>query len=155
MRDWHQGAQAVERGDWDCALRLFSGIPEPPARLCFNVGCVHLLAGDPEAALQAFDQAVTKDTCMAVGFFQRGVANFQLERFWEALSDFQLALAQLRDNATIDYTQLGLRFKLQAWEVSLHWLVQGRATGRWDQLGHRGCCLGANDPGSPSRPRVL
>ena len=29
---------------------------------------------------QAFDQAVTKDTCMAVGFFQRGVANFQLER---------------------------------------------------------------------------
>ncbi|XP_032334915.1 NADPH oxidase activator 1 isoform X2 [Camelus ferus] len=117
VRDWHQGAQAVERGDWDCALRLFSGIPEPPARLCFNVGCVHLLAGDPEAALQAFDQAVTKDTCMAVGFFQRGVANFQLERFWEALSDFQLALAQLRDNATIDYTQLGLRFKLQAWEA--------------------------------------
>nr|XP_031532921.1 NADPH oxidase activator 1 [Vicugna pacos] len=54
---------------------------------------------------------------MAVGFFQRGVANFQLERFWEALSDFQLALAQLRDNATIDYTQLGLRFKLQAWEA--------------------------------------
>lgn len=29
---------------------------------------------------QAFDQAVTKDPCMAVGFFQRGVANFQLER---------------------------------------------------------------------------
>lgn len=29
---------------------------------------------------QAFDQAVTKDTCMAVGFFQQGVANFQLDR---------------------------------------------------------------------------
>lgn len=52
MRDWHQGAQAVARGDWSCALRLFSGIPEPPARMCFNVGCVHLLAGDPEAALR-------------------------------------------------------------------------------------------------------
>ncbi|KAI5935893.1 NADPH oxidase activator 1 [Manis javanica] len=47
---------------------------------CFNMGCVHLLAGHPEAALQAFDQAVTKDTCMAVGFFQQGVANFQLDR---------------------------------------------------------------------------
>ncbi|XP_047625033.1 NADPH oxidase activator 1 isoform X2 [Phacochoerus africanus] len=117
VRDWHRGAQAVARGDWGCALRLFSGIPEPPARMSFNVGCVHLLAGDPEAALQAFDQAVTRDACLAVGFFQRGVANFQLERFQEALSDFQLALAQLKDNAAIDYTQLGLRFKLQAWEV--------------------------------------
>lgn len=29
---------------------------------------------------QAFDQAVTKDACLAVGFLQRGVANFQLER---------------------------------------------------------------------------
>ncbi|XP_027950407.1 NADPH oxidase activator 1 isoform X2 [Eumetopias jubatus] len=117
VRDWHRAVQAVARGDWGCALRLFSGDPEPPARMCFNVGCVHLLAGDPEAALRAFDQAVTKDTCMAVGFFQRGVANFQLERFQEALSDFWLALAQLRDNTTIDYTQLGLRFKLKAWEV--------------------------------------
>ncbi|XP_077627682.1 NADPH oxidase activator 1 isoform X1 [Crocuta crocuta] len=117
LLDWHRGAQAVAREDWDCALRLFSSDPEPPARMCFNVGCVHLLAGDPEAALRAFDQAVTKDTCMAVGFFQRGVASFQLERFQEALCDFRLALAQLRDDAAIDYTQLGLRFKLQAWEV--------------------------------------
>ncbi|XP_017360965.1 NADPH oxidase activator 1 isoform X3 [Cebus imitator] len=117
VRAWHLGAQAVERGDWARALRLFSGVPAPPARLCFNAGCVHLLAGDAEAALRAFDQAVTKDTCMAVGFFQRGVANFQLGRFQEALSDFQLALVQLRGHAAIDYTQLGLRFKLQAWEV--------------------------------------
>ncbi|XP_044898923.1 NADPH oxidase activator 1 isoform X2 [Felis catus] len=117
LREWDRGAQAVARGDWDCALRLFSGYPEPSARMCFNVGCVHLLAGNPEAALRAFDQAVTKDTCMAVGFFQRGVASFQLERFQEALCDFRLALAQLRDNTAIDYTQLGLRFKLHAWEV--------------------------------------
>ncbi|XP_069871274.1 NADPH oxidase activator 1 isoform X2 [Dipodomys merriami] len=207
VRDWHRGVQAVARGDWDCALRLFSSVREPPARMCFNMGCVHLLAGDLQAALQAFDQAVTKDTCMAVGFLQRGVVNFQLERcaltglaqwsmalqgrtadlssgqpdaglgvgsggsqtgaswrgrepqcggggspeagawrrasgrtasgaanpapqrlpsartpasrpgFQEALLDFQLALAQLRGNATIDYTQLGLHFRLQAWEV--------------------------------------
>ncbi|XP_054217784.1 NADPH oxidase activator 1 isoform X2 [Homo sapiens] len=117
VRAWHLGAQAVDRGDWARALHLFSGVPAPPARLCFNAGCVHLLAGDPEAALRAFDQAVTKDTCMAVGFFQRGVANFQLARFQEALSDFWLALEQLRGHAAIDYTQLGLRFKLQAWEV--------------------------------------
>ncbi|XP_066222675.1 NADPH oxidase activator 1 isoform X2 [Saccopteryx leptura] len=131
VREWQRGVQAVERGDWGCALRLFSGVPKPPAKMCFNVGCVHLLAGDPEAALRAFDQAVTKDTCLAVGFFQRGVANFQLERFQEALSDFQLAQAQLRGNATIDYTQLGLRFKLQAWEVLFNVAAAQCRLGLW------------------------
>ncbi|XP_036116740.1 NADPH oxidase activator 1 [Molossus molossus] len=131
VRDWHRGAQAVERGDWGCALRLFSGVPEPPAKMCFNVGCVHLLAGDPQAALQAFDQAVTKDAYLAVGFFQRGLAHFQLERFQEALSDFQLALGQLRGNSVIDYTQLGLRFKLQAWEVLFSVAAAQCRLGRW------------------------
>nr|XP_045017179.1 NADPH oxidase activator 1 [Jaculus jaculus] len=130
MRDWHRGVQAVARGDWGCALRLFD-VPEPPARMCFNVGCVHLLAGDPEAALRAFDQAVTKDPCMAVGFLQRGVANFQLGRFLEALSDFQLALVQLRGNAAIDYNQLGLHFRLQAWEVLYNVASAQCQTGLW------------------------
>ncbi|XP_044782517.2 NADPH oxidase activator 1 isoform X2 [Bubalus bubalis] len=139
LRDWHQGAEAVARGDWDCALRLFSSISEPPARVSFNVGCVHLLAGDPEAALRAFDQALTKDACLAVGFLQRGVANFQLERFQEALSDFQRTLAQLRDNTAIDYTQLGLRFKLQAWEVLFNVAVVQSQLGLWAEAA---CSLG-------------
>ncbi|XP_045418748.1 NADPH oxidase activator 1 isoform X2 [Lemur catta] len=136
VRDWHRGAQAVERGDWDGALLLFSRVPAPPARMCFNVGCVHLLAGDTDAALRAFDQAVTQDACMAVGFFQRGVANFQLERFQEALSDFRQALAQLRDNAAIDYTQLGLRFKLQAWEVLYNVAAAQCRLGLWTEASH-------------------
>nr|XP_055186919.1 NADPH oxidase activator 1 isoform X2 [Nyctereutes procyonoides] len=68
---------------------------------------------------------------MAVAFFQRGVANFQLERFQEALSDFRLALAQLRGNAAIDYTQLGLRFKLKAWEVLFNVGAAQCALGLW------------------------
>ncbi|XP_006776633.2 PREDICTED: NADPH oxidase activator 1 [Myotis davidii] len=131
VRDWQRGVEAVERGDWSCALRLFSGFPEPPAKMCFNVGCVHLLAGDPEAALRAFDQAVTKDACLAVGFFQRGVARLQVGRSQEALADFQQALAQLRGNAAIDYTQLGLRFKLQAWEVRFNMATAQCALGLW------------------------
>ncbi|XP_029418441.1 NADPH oxidase activator 1 isoform X2 [Nannospalax galili] len=133
VRDWHRGVQAVARGDWDCALRFFSGVRQPPAKICFNVGCVHLMAGDPEAALRAFDQAVTKDTCMAVGFLQRGVANFHLERFQEAVSDFQLALIQLRGNAAIDYTQLGLHFRLKAWDVLYNMASAQCQVGLWTQ----------------------
>jgi hypothetical protein len=62
VRDWHQGVQAVARGDWDGALCLFSGVLEPPARMCFNVGCVHLLAGDPEAALRVSTPGLTAET---------------------------------------------------------------------------------------------
>lgn len=88
---------------------------------------------------QAFDQAVTKDACLAVGFLQRGVANFQLERFMEALSDFQRTLAQLRDNTAIDYTQLGLRFKLQAWEVLFNMAAVQSQLGLWAEAA---CSLG-------------
>ncbi|XP_045702137.1 NADPH oxidase activator 1 isoform X7 [Phyllostomus hastatus] len=80
---------------------------------------------------QAFDQAVAKDVYLAVGFFQRGVANFQLERSQEALSDFQVALARLRGNMAIDYTQLGLRFKLQAWEVLFNVAAAQCRLGLW------------------------
>ncbi|XP_051022260.1 NADPH oxidase activator 1 [Acomys russatus] len=131
VRDWHQGVLAVARKDWDCALRLFSVVREPSAKMSFNMGCVHLMAGDPEAALRAFQQAVAKDACMAVGFFQRGVACFLLERFQEAVSDFQLALAQLRGNAAIDYTQLGLCFRLQAWEVLYNMASAQCRAGLW------------------------
>ncbi|XP_051694848.1 NADPH oxidase activator 1 [Oryctolagus cuniculus] len=133
VRTWHRGVQAVARGDWPGALRLFSEVPGPAARMSFNVGCVHLLAGDPEAALRAFDQAVTKDACLAVGFLQRGVASFQLKRFQEALSDFRLALVQLRGNPTIDYTQLGLRFRLQAWEVLYNVAAAQSQLGLWSE----------------------
>lgn len=76
-------------------------------------------------------------------------------RFQEALSDFRLALAQLRGNATIDYTQLGLRFQLQAWEVRVHWARAGswppRAGAGW---GLRGCCPWAEGQVG-LRPRAL
>jgi hypothetical protein len=52
IRDWHRGVLAVAREDWDSALCFFSDVREPLARMYFNRGCVHLMAGDPEAALR-------------------------------------------------------------------------------------------------------
>lgn len=73
-------------------------------------------------------------------------------RFMEALSDFQRTLAQLRDNTAIDYTQLGLRFKLQAWEVSVR--GAGHQEAVW--LGPGGCLwvgsLGEVLPGLQAPP---
>lgn len=52
VRRWHQGVLAADGGAWEAALDIFDSIPEPPSRICFNVGCVQLLAGRPEAALR-------------------------------------------------------------------------------------------------------
>ncbi|XP_071673508.1 NADPH oxidase activator 1 isoform X3 [Patagioenas fasciata] len=117
VRRWHQGVLAADGGDWDGALEIFGGIPEPPARICFNMGCVQLLAGRPGEALRAFDKTVAKDNSLAVGFFQRGFIHLQLEMYEEALSDYQMAFSHLRNNTFIDYKQLGLRHILYAWEV--------------------------------------
>ncbi|XP_071622183.1 NADPH oxidase activator 1 isoform X6 [Heliangelus exortis] len=117
VRRWHQGVLAADGGDWDAALEAFAGIPEPPARICFNVGCVELLAGRPGEALRAFNRTVAKDNSLAVGFFQRGFVHLQLEMYEEALSDYHTAFSHLRKNPFIDYKQLGLRHILYAWEV--------------------------------------
>ncbi|XP_027559180.1 NADPH oxidase activator 1 [Neopelma chrysocephalum] len=117
VRRWHEGVRAADRGHWDAALESFGAIPDPPARICFNMGCVQLLARRPEAALRAFDQTVAKDNSLAVGYFQRGLVHLQLEMFEDALSDYHMAFSHLRQNPFIDYKQLGLRHILYAWEV--------------------------------------
>uniref|UniRef100_A0A8C9ELM2 NADPH oxidase activator 1 n=1 Tax=Pavo cristatus TaxID=9049 RepID=A0A8C9ELM2_PAVCR len=117
LRRWHQAVLAADSGDWDAALETFCGIEEPPARICFNVGCVHLRAGRLRDALRAFDKTVTKDNSLAVGYFQRGFVCLQLEMYEEALSDYHMAFSHLRKNPFIDYKQLGLRHILYAWEV--------------------------------------
>ncbi|XP_074145172.1 NADPH oxidase activator 1 isoform X2 [Sminthopsis crassicaudata] len=133
VKSWHEAVQALDREDWGLALELFSGIEEPFSKICFNMGCVHLLTGNPEAALLALDQTVTKDSCLAVGFFLRGEVHFHLERFPEALSDYAMALANLRNNTFIDYKQLGLRYKLQTWEVLYNMGAVQCHLGLWEE----------------------
>ncbi|XP_078498219.1 NADPH oxidase activator 1 isoform X2 [Lissotriton helveticus] len=52
-------------------------------------------------------------------------------RHEEALSDCRHALAQLRNNRCIDYSQLGLKHKLCAWEVLYNIAAVHCALGQW------------------------
>ncbi|XP_068020220.1 NADPH oxidase activator 1-like isoform X1 [Melanerpes formicivorus] len=52
VRRWHEGVLAADAERWDAALDTFAGIPEPPSRIRFNIGCVELLAGRPRQALR-------------------------------------------------------------------------------------------------------
>ncbi|KAM9324298.1 NADPH oxidase activator 1 [Gastrophryne carolinensis] len=132
VKHWHNGVQAVENGDLDLALQNFFTIEEPVSKIWYNIGCVHILKGNLENALEAYNQALVKDPCLAVGFFQRCYVHFQLGRYEEALSDCQLALAQLRNNSFIDYKQLGLRHLLYAWEILYNMAAVLCWLGNWE-----------------------
>ncbi|XP_068020221.1 NADPH oxidase activator 1-like isoform X2 [Melanerpes formicivorus] len=54
VRRWHEGVLAADAERWDAALDTFAGIPEPPSRIRFNIGCVELLAGRPRQALRGW-----------------------------------------------------------------------------------------------------
>uniref|UniRef100_K7FKN8 NADPH oxidase activator 1 n=1 Tax=Pelodiscus sinensis TaxID=13735 RepID=K7FKN8_PELSI len=133
VRGWHEGTLATDKGDWDSALKIFSSIEEPSSRIYFNIGCVHLLTGNHEGALQAFDKTVTKDNHLAVGYFQRGFVCLQLEMYEEALYDCNMALSHLRNNPFIDYKQLGLRHVLYAWEVLYNTAAAQCQLGLWQE----------------------
>uniref|UniRef100_A0A8C8RH38 NADPH oxidase activator 1 n=1 Tax=Pelusios castaneus TaxID=367368 RepID=A0A8C8RH38_9SAUR len=133
VRSWHEGILAMDKGDWDSALKIFSSIEEPSSRIHFNIGCVHLLTGNLEGALQAFDKTVSRDSCLAVGFFQRGFVCLQLEMYEEALYDCTMALTHLRHNPFIDYKQLGLRHMLYAWEVLYNTAAVQCRLGQWQE----------------------
>ncbi|MGH0136606.1 UNVERIFIED_CONTAM: hypothetical protein FKN15_061852, partial [Acipenser sinensis] len=82
---------------------------------------------------QALDRTIAKDERLAVGFFQRGAVHMLAGRLEEALSDCSLALKHFRGNSVIDYRQLGLRYQLHSWQVTLytlptHWASNAAAS---------------------------
>ncbi|XP_061460473.1 NADPH oxidase activator 1 [Rhineura floridana] len=131
IRDWNEGVLALENSSWESALNIFCRIENPHSKIDFNIGCLHLGRGDLERALEAFDQSVSKDNCLAVGFFQRGYVYLQLERYEEALNDCRLALLHLRTGPFIDYKQLGLKFVLYPWEVLYNTATVYCRLGKW------------------------
>ncbi|OCT66931.1 NADPH oxidase activator 1 [Xenopus laevis] len=132
VRLWHEGIVAAEKKDYDLALKSFSFIEDPPAKIWFNVGCIHLLRGDFPQALEAYDKSVIQDPCLAVGYFQRGYINFKLGRYEKVQSDCHLAITNLRNNSFIDYKQLGLRHVLFSWEVQYNMAAVLCYLGKWE-----------------------
>ncbi|XP_073412183.1 NADPH oxidase activator 1 isoform X2 [Dendrobates tinctorius] len=132
IKCWHQGVLATEKKDWDSALKSFTSIEDPPSKIWFNIGYIHVLSEDFLSALQAYSQCVTKDPCLAVGFFQRSYVHFKLKWYEKALADCHLAMAQLRNNSVIDYKQLGLNHLLYTWEVLYNTAVILCYLGKWE-----------------------
>uniref|UniRef100_A0A8B9RS99 Neutrophil cytosolic factor 2 n=1 Tax=Accipiter nisus TaxID=211598 RepID=A0A8B9RS99_9AVES len=115
IRLWQEGVSAADGKEWRAGLDAFMAVQNPPAKICFNIGCIHLVLGKLAEAEEAFTRSIGCDKHLAVAYFQRGTVFYRSHE--DAIKDFKEALAQLRGNQLIDYKILGLRYRLFACEI--------------------------------------
>ncbi|KAJ1970027.1 hypothetical protein IWQ62_000232 [Dispira parvispora] len=116
LEEWVRATDAFDAGDYEASLEIFEGIADS-AKIHFNIGLIMAMLGDFQGAVHAYIQALSLDQYFAVAYFQKGVANMSLGDFSSALDDFNDALLYLRGNLFIDYTQIGLDYKLYSCDV--------------------------------------
>ncbi|CAL8322456.1 unnamed protein product [Boreogadus saida] len=133
LRQWDEAVACVDKDLLPQALQILVSIEEPNSKIYFNIGCLHLINKDLEAAEKAFDRSIGKDEHLAVAFFQRGITFYKKEMYEESLGDFQHAFKDLRGNQLIDYKALGLRHKLYACEVLHNMALCEAHLGHWDK----------------------
>uniref|UniRef100_A0A8C7RP26 Neutrophil cytosolic factor 2 n=1 Tax=Oncorhynchus mykiss TaxID=8022 RepID=A0A8C7RP26_ONCMY len=133
LKQWDEAVACFERGDSAAALGTFLDIQEKNSKIFFNIGCLHLINKNLDAAEKALDRCIGKDEHLAVAFFQRGLTFYKKERFEESFADFQHAFKELRGNQLIDYKPLGLRYKLYACEVLHNMALAHAQLGQWEK----------------------
>ncbi|ORY03780.1 NADPH oxidase regulator NoxR, partial [Basidiobolus meristosporus CBS 931.73] len=116
LEQWLLATKAFDDKDYAASLDLFEGIADS-AKILFNIGVILGAMNDHESAIHAYVSALQLDQYFAIAYFQKGVSNMILEDFHAAFDDFNDALLYLRGNLYIDYSQLGLTFKLYSCEV--------------------------------------
>lgn len=113
---WASALKAYDEEDFEKSLETFTLIADS-SKILTNMGLIYATLGEHEAAVEQFIAATRLDNYLAVAYFQCGVSNFLLGRYELASKDFEEALLYLRGNQSINYTQLGLAFKLYSAEV--------------------------------------
>ncbi|KAI7863883.1 hypothetical protein BDF14DRAFT_1839500 [Spinellus fusiger] len=116
LDQWLTACAAFDSKDYETAVQTFLTMADN-AKMHFNIGLIFAVEDDHERALLAYSRAITMDAYFAVAFFQRGVSQFVTNNMEAATQDFDAAYQKLRGNEMINYTQLGLAFRLYACEV--------------------------------------
>ncbi|KAH2508404.1 hypothetical protein KXV76_003933 [Aspergillus fumigatus] len=116
IETWVLALEHYDNQEYEEAIRIFGQIADT-SKIFFNCGVIYATLGEHEKAVQCYQRAVSLDQYLAIAYFQEGVSNFLLGDFEEALANFNDTLLYLRGNTSIDYEQLGLKFRLFSCEV--------------------------------------
>ncbi|KAI8820006.1 uncharacterized protein EV422DRAFT_487724, partial [Fimicolochytrium jonesii] len=113
---WADGVNAYKNSDWDGALDSFQRTGDF-SRVHFNMGIIYTRLDDYESASMCYTNAIGADPYLAVAFFQRAYCAYMTEDYQRADGDYAMALELLRENDFIDYSQLGLKYRLYRCEA--------------------------------------
>lgn len=62
---WSQGVDKALDGKFEEAIDIWTAMQEPGARICFNVGCMHLLLGNLDNAERVGDSIIIIHSLLA------------------------------------------------------------------------------------------
>lgn len=113
MLTWVKGLKCYENGDIEGAFKCFEQI-NPSSKTMFNVGCIMMKLGRLDQAIAFLTRALEYDQFFSLAYFVRSVCLYELDIIDEALCDVNDSIRYLRGNLYIDYTQLGLKYKLHS-----------------------------------------
>ncbi|KAJ3021678.1 hypothetical protein HKX48_008057 [Thoreauomyces humboldtii] len=113
---WADGVDAYRNQDWNQAIEIFQQVGDY-SRIHFNSAMIYSQIDDFNAAITCYTNALGADPFLAVAYFQRAYCAFMQEEYQEAETDYASALMLLRENDFIDYTQLGLKYRLYRCEI--------------------------------------
>ncbi|TPX69041.1 hypothetical protein SpCBS45565_g02649 [Spizellomyces sp. 'palustris'] len=113
---WADGIDAYRKGDWTSSLEFFQRIGDY-SRIHFNCGMIYTRVEDYASAAVCYTRALDADPYLAVAYFQRAYCWFMQEAYDRAERDYTTGLGLLRENDYIDYSQLGLKYRLYRCEI--------------------------------------
>ncbi|TKX20819.1 tetratricopeptide repeat-containing protein 13 [Elsinoe australis] len=116
IETWVSALKHYDGQEYDAALYAFEQIADT-SKILFNCGIIHATLGEHGRAVDCYSRSTQLDQYLAIAYFQQGVSNFLMGDFEEALANFNDTLLYLRGNRYIDYSQLGLKFKLHSCEA--------------------------------------
>ncbi|KAK2144949.1 hypothetical protein LSH36_716g00007 [Paralvinella palmiformis] len=109
---WDESVTFLYNDQPEQSLVSLKGMKSHTSKTMFNMGMACSRMGCYEDAVKFLTKATEMDPHLAIGYFERGNLNFKLQRYDDALRDFQLGQAKLGDHRFIDYSQLGMRARL-------------------------------------------
>ncbi|XP_022109797.1 proline-rich protein 12-like isoform X2 [Acanthaster planci] len=145
---WNEGVIMFERGQVGPALDQMLRIIDPTAKIMFNIGMLHQKLGNIQEADEAFQTVTIKDPHLAIGHYQYGNVQCQMNRPDQARRQYDKCLDCFRGHKFIDYKQLGLMYKLYEFEV-LH-----NQAWAYYKLGQRETCLQLLKAAQGTRPET-
>lgn len=113
---WYEAVQYYEAGQIDEAIQKFKNVNKN-AKMLTNIGCCYLRKNDLKSASEIYEQVVSSDRYLALGFFLLALTEYFQDKYESALKNFEKTFELLRGNKFVDYRQLGFKYQLYSCEV--------------------------------------